>query len=302
MKKPCNRAFAITAGSIFLFAGLTLTILTIINLVQTLLSLFNGYSLPNQNVFINLLTITGYFLVGVGLLMKKKTHLLTAAFSVLIVSTLIRALFMYFTIVNILGALVPIYALLIVAFSIKDPPNGFARYSWFVPALFQLVYFIFFLRDQVVYLGYFRGGAVMPFIAGFQIYGGIIRVFLLVVAYLLGMLWVASPVRPLGMYPQPMMQGQPYSQPVQPMMPQGQPWQGQPGQGQGSQGEMVRWTTQPWQAPQGQPQPWQQPTQPVQQSQPWQAPPQVQPQVQQPVQQPVQPQTWQQPQNPQQGQ
>ena len=64
MKKPCNRAFAITAGSIFLFAGLTLTILTIINLVQTLLSLFNGYSLPNQNVFINLLTITGYFLFG----------------------------------------------------------------------------------------------------------------------------------------------------------------------------------------------------------------------------------------------
>lgn len=57
MNKPCNRAFAITAGSIFLFAGLTLTILTIINLVQTLLSLFNGYSLPNQNVFINLLTI-----------------------------------------------------------------------------------------------------------------------------------------------------------------------------------------------------------------------------------------------------
>lgn len=287
MKKPCNRAFAITAGSIFLFAGLTLTILTIINLVQTLLSLFNGYSLPNQNVFINLLTITGYFLVGVGLLMKKKTHLLTAAFSVLIVSTLIRALFMYFTIVNILGALVPIYALLIVVFSIKDPPNGFARYSWFVPALLELVYFIFFLRDQVMYLGYFRGGAVMPFVAGFQIYGGIIRVFLLVVAYLLGMLWVASPVRPLGMYPQPMMQGQ-------------------PGQWQGSQGEMVRWTTQPWQAPQGQPQLWQQPTQPVQQSQQWQAP-QGQPQVQQPVQQPVQPpiqpqQTWQQPQNPQQDQ
>ena len=287
MKKPCNRAFAITAGSIFLFAGLTLTILTIINLVQTLLSRFNGYSLPNQNVFINLLTITGYFLVGVGLLMKQKTHLLTAAFSVLIVSTLIRALFMYFTIVNILGALVPIYALLIVVFSIKDPPNGFARYSWFVPALLELVYFIFFLRDQVMYLGYFRGGAVMPFVAGFQIYGGIIRVFLLVVAYLLGMLWVASPVRPLGMYPQPMMQGQ-------------------PGQWQGSQGEMVRWTTQPWQAPQGQPQLWQQPTQPVQQSQQWQAP-QGQPQVQQPVQQPVQPpiqpqQTWQQPQNPQQDQ
>ena len=219
--------------------------------------------------------------------MKKKTHLLTAAFSVLIVSTLIRALFMYFTIVNILGALVPIYALLIVVFSIKDPPNGFARYSWFVPALLELVYFIFFLRDQVMYLGYFRGGAVMPFVAGFQIYGGIIRVFLLVVAYLLGMLWVASPVRPLGMYPQPMMQGQ-------------------PGQWQGSQGEMVRWTTQPWQAPQGQPQLWQQPTQPVQQSQQWQAP-QGQPQVQQPVQQPVQPpiqpqQTWQQPQNPQQDQ
>lgn len=275
MKKPCNRAFAITAGIIFLFNGLMVTILTIANLVQLLFSLFNGYTLPGQNVFLNHLTLTGYFLVGAGLLMKKKTHLLTAAFSVLIVSTLIRTLFIYFNVVNVLGALVPIYALLIVAFSIKDPPNGFARYSWFVPALLQLVYFILFLRDQVMYLGYFRGGAVMPFVAGFQIYGGIIRVFLLVVAYLLGMLWVASPVRPLGMYPQP-------------MMPQGQPWQGQPIHPQvcqGPQGQPVQRPVQPWQ---GQPQTWQAP--------------QVQQPVQQPVQPPVQPQTWQQPQNPQQDQ
>lgn len=298
--KPARAGMATTAGLIFIWFALSTLLRTVVNLVITIINRFGEY--PFTSLLITFMLVGDDVLVAVALLVKKKNHLFTAAFALLTLVEILQILFYGFSWLNLLALLTAAYTTVVAAFAVKNPPVGLVKYTWFIPVVLSLAFCIWNGILQIRYMRWaIEYGDTFMMVA--QHVGFIVNEILSTVAYFLTMFWLATP-QPQPWRGQPMMaQGQMWQGQPQPWQGQPQPWQGQPGQWQGSQGEMVRWTTQPWQAPQGQPQPWQQPTQPVQQSQPWQAPPQVQQPVQQSVQQPVQPQqTWQQPQNPQQDQ
>lgn len=263
--KPAKAGLATTAGILFTIVFISNVFRMIVNLVRTIIDTISGYGGMMVGGFqiTTFLFLAGCILAAIALFAKKKNHLFTVAFAVLTFVAILQVILYGFSILSLLEILAAGYATAIAACAVNNPPIGFVKYTWFVPVVFQLVFCVWFAVVQIQYMSMFMGYGGGSFLYMLQFLDMILREILLVAAFLLTMLWLATPQpQPWGLPAQPW---QPQPQPMQPQQwqpVQGQPWQGVPQQ----QGQ-----PQPWQT---QPQPWQQPTQPAQPQpfRPWEAP------------------------------